>query len=440
MKFADLASRVSAMTVHSTYGWVTDCVGLILEADGPKASIGSLCDIHLHSGDVINGEVVGFKQGRLLIMPYFGTAGVSRGDKVVFNHQVASLKVGNSLLGRVIDAFANPLDKQGPINDLHTIDVGQRKSSNPLDRAPIDEVLKTGIKSIDAFTTIGKGQRLGLMSGSGVGKSVLLSSICRNVDADINIVALIGERGREVEEFVHSTLGEEGLKKSVVISATAQDSPLVRVKAAFNAAALAEYYAAQGKNVFFTMDSVTRLASALREIGLAIGEPPTVKGYTPSVFAVLPEYIERFGKFRNGGSISTLLTVLVESDDFNDPVVDCVRAVLDGHIVLTRELAEQAHFPAIDISKSVSRLATKLQNDEFTVYTKALRRIFADYQQNKDVLELGLFESGEGNNREKLKENWGILREFLVQGINESLDYDNVLHEIARIGDIVNAA
>ncbi|MFC3121542.1 FliI/YscN family ATPase [Agaribacter flavus] len=439
MQFSNFEYRLKMLKTHVLYGSVCDCVGLIIEADGPKASIGSLCDIHLSSGDVVQAEVVGFRQGKLLIMPYFGNVGVSRGDKVVFNYQMNSLKVGVNLLGRVVDAFVNPLDGKGDIQGLQTIQIGQRKSSNPLDRSPINEVLTTGIKSIDAFTTIGKGQRLGLMSGSGVGKSVLLSSICKNVDADINVIALIGERGREVEEFVNATLGQEGLKKSVVVSATAQDSPLVRAKAAFNALAIAEYFANQGRSVFFTMDSITRLASALREIGLAVGEPPTVKGYTPSVFAVLPEYIERFGKFKNGGSISSLLTVLVESDDFNDPIVDCVRAVLDGHIVLTRELAEQAHFPAVDISKSVSRLATKLQDNNTARNTQSIRKFFFDYQQNKEVIELGLFESGDDKNREDIKKNWSNLRAFLTQGMEENFPFEQTMGELDNIGSLLNA-
>jgi flagellum-specific ATP synthase len=418
------------------YGQVTECVGLVIEAECQGAFIGELCNITsaYSKGECrsISAEVVGFRQGKVLLMPYEGTKGIRQGDLVRHTGTFSQMKVGDGLLGRVIDAFGSPLDQKGEIQGLKNVSLHNDRI-NPLKRKPISNILETGIRAIDGFVTMGVGQRLGLLAGSGVGKSSLLSSMCKHVKADINVVALIGERGREVEDFVNKTLGEEGLSRTVVIAATAQDSPLIRVQAAYGAIACAEYFADQGHNVFFTMDSITRFATALREIGLAAGEPPTVKGYTPSVFSAIPDLIERCGNFHNRGSISAIFTVLVESDDFNDPVVDTVRAILDGHIVMSRQLAEQNHYPAIDVSKSISRLYSQLNTSEFLTCAGRLKKVFSDYQQNKDILELGLFESKNNTEREKLKNQWQELERVLVQKISDNSPADETRKQIVEL-------
>lgn len=422
MNVHKISEIVSNLPGLSRCGYVSDCVGLVVEADCPGVFVGEVCVIvsnNQFSGTKVLAEAVGFRLGKVILMPYQGVKGIRQGDLVISSNRWPQMSVGDGLLGRVVDAFGNPLDGLGEISQLTKVPI-RKDTINPMSREPIVEPLETGIRAIDAFTTFGIGQRIALMAGSGVGKSTLLSSLCKNVKSDINIVALIGERGREVEDFVNQTLGEEGLKKCVVIAATAQDSPLIRAQAAYGAIAAAEYFASKGKNVFFTMDSITRFATALREVGLAAGESPTVKGYTPSVFSAIPDVVERCGNFKSQGSISAILTVLVESDDFNDPVVDSVRAILDGHIVLSRELAEQSHFPAIDISKSISRLYNQLNGKSEIKSSSKLRKLFTDYQQNKEILELGLFEGGDSQDRDKLKANWKTLEHFLIQDREEA--------------------
>ena len=424
----NIESAIEQVPGQQAQGVINRVSGLTVEATLPGAFIGEICTIV--AGKPTNqrhlAEVIGFSSNRAILMPYTGTQGIGQGDRVTSEKKMAKVKVGPTLLGRVVNAFGEPLDDCGPIIGCKDVPL-TKNVINPMDRAPIERALQTGVRAIDGFTTIGLGQRLGLMAGSGVGKSVLLSEICKQARSDINVVALIGERGREVEEFVSSTLGEQGLDNTVVIAATAQDSPLVRAKAAYSAIAIAEYFAQQGKDVFLTMDSITRFATALREIGLSAGEPPTVKGYTPSVFSVLPDVIERCGNFKGKGSITAIFTVLVESDDFTDPVVDCVRAILDGHLVLTRELAEQGHYPAIDIAKSVSRLFTQLHDDTYQQTSRQARSVFAEYQQNRDMLSLGLFENDESSKRQALISKWQKLQKVLLQGVGESSDLASTL-------------
>lgn len=423
MNFDMLQRGIDEIPGPARYGEVSKAIGLIIEANFPGAFIGELCTIYPNRGDKvgIKAEVVGFKGDTILLMPFEKCVGLGPGAKLRASGESIQVKVGDDVIGRVLDAFGKPIDDGKPLQGLHPFSL-QNYNRNPMQREAIDEPLHTGIRSIDSLLTFGKGQRLALMAGSGVGKSTLLSGLCGNVDSDVNVVALIGERGREVEEFVSRTLGEKGLQNSVVVAATAQEPALVRVHAAYSAIAIAEYFAAQGKNVFFTMDSITRFATALREIGLAIGEPPTVKGYTPSVFSVIPEMLERCGNFKDSGSISALFTVLVESDDFNDPVVDSVRAILDGHIVLTRELAQQNHFPAIDISASVSRLFTHLANTDRKQFARSAKEIFSDYQNNREFLELNLMEQSDTSKNDELLEKWRALKPFLQQDIDETSD------------------
>lgn len=409
--------------VHVSKGFVVTTIGLVVEAICPGTSIGELCLIYPKSGQTeFLCQVVGFKEEKILLLPFGSLTGVNYGSKVVSLGRKVTAPVSPSYLGRVVDAFGKPIDDKGLIQDITDVDMDYT-AINPLDREPISEVFDTGITAIDCFLTLGVGQRIGLFAGSGVGKSSLLSDICKNrlTDNRVNIVVLVGERGREVEDFVTRTLGKEGLKNSVVIAATAQESPLVRVQSVNYALALAEYFSHNGKEVLLTIDSMTRFAMALREIGLAIGEPPTLKGYTTSVFSAIPKIVERCGKFKGRGAITAIFTVLVENDDFNDPVVDTLRAILDGHILLTRQLAERYHFPAIDILKSVSRLFTDLSLSEQRESLIKVRKAWLNYEDNKELLEIGLVE-GENSKAHNIKNNYELICEFLQQPKNTHIN------------------
>ncbi|CAH9051056.1 Flagellum-specific ATP synthase [Pseudoalteromonas holothuriae] len=408
-------------------GFVVTTIGLVVEANCPGTYIGELCKIYPKSGQSeILCQVVGFREQKVLLLPFESLRGVTYGSKVVSLGHNVTVPVGDNYLGRVIDAFGKPIDGKGVIEEAVDVEMDSAPI-NPLDREPISDVFDTGITAIDTFLTLGAGQRVGLFSGSGVGKSSLLSDICKNrlTDDRVNIVVLVGERGREVEEFVSRTLGEEGLINSIVIAATAQESPLVRVQSVNYALALAEYFSQQGKEVLLTIDSMTRFAMALREIGLAIGEPPTLKGYTTSVFSAIPKIVERCGKFKGRGSITAIFTVLVENDDFNDPVVDTLRAILDGHIVLTRQLAERYHFPAIDILKSVSRLFTDLSTVEQRESLLKVRKAWLNYEDNKELLEIGMVE-GENSNAQHIKNNYQAICDFLQQPKNKHINRDTM--------------
>ncbi|UAA37589.1 FliI/YscN family ATPase [Paraneptunicella aestuarii] len=443
MSMAALCSAIESVIDNipetSRCGYVLQSVGLTIEATLPGAFIGELCELSdpNRAEQAVLAEVVGFRDDRILLMPYQSTLGIHHSTQVKGTGSYAGISTTNKHLGHVLNGFGEPLDNPSFKHKANRKPV-RHSIVNPMSREPISEVMSTGIRAIDGLLTMGKGQRLGLLAGSGVGKSTLLSSICQHSEADVNVVALIGERGREVEEFVNHTLGSEGLAKSVVIAATAQESPLMRVQAARAAMAYAEHFAQQGKNVFFMVDSITRYAMALREIGLAVGEPPTVKGYTPSVFTELPYYIERCGNFRNSGSITGLFSVLVESDDFTDPVVDSVRAILDGHIVLSREYAERNHYPAIDVLKSISRIYTKLNNDGIKQVARSLRQRISDYEQNRDILELGLFDSEGSEQRKTLLEAWQHIKSFLVQDTDNADSLESCREQLFKLGELID--
>lgn len=375
-------------------GRVSKFAGLVVESVGPDAFVGELCEIRSRlDGPPVRAEVLGLKDGRVLLMPYEDLKGVSLGSSVIATGAVAQTVVGDSLLGRVVDAFGTPLDGRPLARPLSYYPL-RPESINPLQRARVREILETGVRAIDCFTTLGRGQRVGIFSGSGVGKSTLLGMIARNMNADVNVIALVGERGREVREFVEEILGTEGLKRSVVVVATSDQPALVRVRAAHAATAIAEYFRAQGRDVVLTMDSITRYAMAQREIGLSAGEPATARGYTPSVFAALPRLLERGGAWDSGGSLTTFYTVLVESDDLNDPIADAVRSILDGHIVLSRELAQRGQLPAIDCLNSVSRLLRQLATtEEVAIVTQALKALSV-YSASRDLIEVGAYRAG----------------------------------------------
>ena len=389
-----LISAVRATPMGQSLGRIQTFNGLVVESNGPDARLGELCDIVTSPGSTtVPAEVMGIKEQRVLLMPYGHVGGISAGSHVRATGRTVTVPVGDALLGRVIDAFGHPLDDKGTIAFEHEYPL-YRPRINPLERAPIDTVLETGVRAIDTLLTLGVGQRVGIFAGSGVGKSTLLGMLGRQVSADVTVLALIGERGREVGEFLTHSLGEAGLKRSVVVVATSDEPAVARVHGAHAAHAIAEYFRDQGKSVLLIVDSMTRFAMAQREIGLAIGEPPTFRGYTPSVFSQLPTLLERCGKLNSGGSISGVYSVLVEGDDMNEPITDHMRAILDGHIVLTRELASHGHHPAIDVLQSTSRVMSQVASKQDATLAKDAKRLIATYQASRDLIELGAYQPG----------------------------------------------
>lgn len=392
-KYQQLREAWKNIEVRRVSGRVTRSVGLIIESQGPPARIGEICHIYTGAGaEPIVAEVVGFRDERLLLMPFAQTDEIAAHSEVVATGQPMRVPVGEEMLGRVLDGLGRPLDGQGPI-EMQTQYAVNAPPPSPLSRQRITEPLPLGIRAIDGLLTCGKGQRLGIFSGSGVGKSTLLGMIARNTAAEVNVIGLIGERGREIREFIERDLGEEGLKRSVVVGSTSDEPALVRLRAAQVATAIAEYFRDQGRDVLMMMDSITRVAWAQREIGLAAGEPPTRNGYTPSVFAMLPRLLERSGA-AGTGTITGLYTVLVEGDDMTEPVADAVRSILDGHIVLSRQLAERNHYPAVDILQSISRLMVDITSPEHQAAAGKLREATASYEAAEDLINLGAYAQG----------------------------------------------
>lgn len=376
------------------YGRVLGIAGQGIEAQGPDVSIGEVCEVSLsQGGGKLLAEVVGLRPGRVILMPYGDLRGVAAGNRIDAGGQVPGIAVGAGLLGRVIDAFGVPIDG-GPPLALPAVRSLHAPPINPLSRPRITQLLPTGVRAIDALLPLGRGQRMGIFAGSGVGKSTLLGMLARDVQSDINVIALIGERGREVREFVEKQLGPGGLQRSVVVVATSDQPALVRTRAAYAATAIAEHFREEGRQVLLMMDSITRFAMARREIGLAAGEPPTARGYTPSVFSDIPALCERCGTTDSGGAITALYTVLVEGDDFNEPISDIVRATLDGHIMLSRELAHEGHFPAIDVLQSSSRLASELVARDEQALMLSVVELLATYQRNRQMVDMGAYRSG----------------------------------------------
>lgn len=402
-------------------GKVSQFLGLIVEADGPEAFWGERCEIRSRmQKDPTLAEVVGIKDGKVLLMPYSHLHGISLGSEVVATGRCAEIPVGEALLGRVIDAFGRPLDG-GPALNVEQWYPLFREPLNPLQRPPINTILETGVRAVDALMTVGRGQRMGIFAGSGVGKSTLLGMISRNMNADINVIAMIGERGREVMDFIDNILGEKGLARSVVVVATSDQPPLVRSHAALAATAIAEFFRDKGLDVVLTMDSITRFAMAQRELGLAVGEPPTSRGYTPSVFALLPRLLERCGTVANGGSITAFYTVLVEGDDLNDPIADHVRAILDGGIVLSRHLANQRHYPAIDVLHSNSRLITALVTGEELAWGAEVVKTIATYERARDMVDIGAYKSGSNLELDRVLALIPAINTFLCQPFDKSM-------------------
>jgi flagellum-specific ATP synthase len=416
-------------------GHVAHFYGLVLESNGPEAFHGERCDIYpTPHGKPIPAEVIGIKEGKVLLMAYGETRGIGVGSEVIATGSTVDVPVGEQLLGRVIDALGQPLDgKPAPL--LRQSYPLYAEPMNPLQRPRIDHILETGVRAIDTLLTVGRGQRVGIFAGSGVGKSTLLSMIARQMDADVNVIALIGERGREVLDFIELNLGESGLARSVVVVATSDQPALVRAHAAFAATAIAEFFRDQGRDVVLTMDSITRFAMAQREIGLAAGEPPTARGYTPSVFALLPRLLERGGTSKAGGSITAFYTVLAEGDDLNDPVSDSIRAILDGSIVLSRELANRGHYPSIDLLHSNSRLFRHLSDKRERDDAQALIELLSCYDSSRDMVEIGAYREGGNPLLDRAIGRLDQINGFLRQDVNES---GSRAEAYRRLHDILN--
>jgi len=411
-------------------GKVKRVIGLIIHAVGLKVFVGEVCEILLDDRNKIFAEVVGFEDDGVLLMPLGDVQGIGPGCLVLPTGSALKVKVGDELLGTTLDGLGNPMDevkrKLTGFGDINNV------PPNPFQRRKIEEVMSTGVKAIDGILTCGEGQRIGIFAGSGVGKSTLLGMIARYSDADVNVIGLIGERGREVLEFIERDLGPEGYRKSVVICATSDQPPLVRLKGAYVATAIAEYFRDQGKKVMFMMDSVTRFAMAQREIGLAIGEPPTTRGYTPSVFATLPKLLERSGMSKEG-SITAFYTVLVEGDDMNEPIADAVRGILDGHIVLTRKLAGKNHFPSIDVQQSVSRVMKEIVSKEHYEFAGKLKENMARYQESEDLINVGAYAKGRNPDLDRAVELKPLIDRFLKQDVEDARSFEETVEELHKI-------
>ena len=416
-------------------GKVNRIIGLIIEGDGPAVSVGSICSIHPNNRPSIQAQVVGFREKNILLMPLGDIIGIEPGSEIEAMEEYPTYRVGNALVGRVIDGNGLPIDGKGPIHATTEYSL-MGTPTNPLERQRLNQPLDVGIRAINGLLSFSKGQRVGILAGTGVGKSVLMGMIARNTNADINIIALIGERGREVREFIEVNLGEEGLKHSIVIAAASDEPPLVRLRGAFIATTIAEYFRDQGQDVMLMMDSVTRFALAQREIGLSVGEPPTTRGFTPSVFSMLPKLLERAGTSSGKGSITGIYTVLVEGDDISEPISDAVRAILDGHIVLSRELAAHNHYPAIDILNSVSRLMIDVATKEHHDFSMRFKDFMATYKTAEDLINIGAYTKGSNPKIDMAIQKYDLMVQYLRQGINESFDWRHSLDELKRIMEV----
>lgn len=428
--FNNILNKVSNITPYVSEGKVKKVIGLTIEVEDLKTSVGEICTIYNQSNQPISCEVVGFRENEIILMPLGQLVGIGPGCRVVASGHPCSVKCSEELLGRIIDPLGKPIEG-------NEISGGERyslfnKPPDPIKRKRIKNIMPTGIKAIDGFITCGEGQRIGIFAGSGVGKSTTLGMIAKSAEVDVNVIALIGERGREVLDFIERDLGPEGMKKSVVVCATSDKPPLVRLKGALTATSIAEYFRDQGKKVILMMDSVTRFAMAQREVGLAIGEPPAQKGYTPSVFAELPKLMERTG-LSDKGSITAFYTVLVDGDDFNEPIADAVRGILDGHIVLSRTLAHKNHYPAIDVSNSVSRLMNDICDDDHKNIASYARDILATYKEAEDLINIGAYEHGSNVKIDTAIEHIDKINTFLKQGINEKTSFEESISSLKNI-------
>jgi flagellum-specific ATP synthase len=432
MDFKKYHQRLAGVTPIRVTGKVSEIIGLV-EGQGPPASIGEVCDIYPNDlPKPIHAEVVGFRKGKVLLMPLETSRGLSPGCKILSVGKRASSGVGKNLLGRVIDGLGKPIDNKGAISCTEQYPL-YADHINPLQRGRIKEPVDLGVRVLNGLFSCGRGQRMGVFAGSGVGKSVLMGMMAKNTDAHVNVIGLIGERGREVREFLEKNLGEAGLQKSVVVVAASDMHPLIRTRAAYLATTIAEYFRNQGQDVLLMIDSLTRFAMALREIGLSVGEPPTTKGYPPSVFSVLPKLLERAGIMEGGGSITGLYTILVEGDDFNEPVADAARSILDGHIALSRHLANQSHYPAVDILGSISRVMVDIVDEEHRKMAGDIINIMATYRKAEDLINIGAYVAGSNPDIDYAIKMIPRVNAFLRQGMDEKVSFWQTNEEMKRL-------
>ncbi|WP_433957747.1 flagellar protein export ATPase FliI [Cytobacillus horneckiae] len=430
MNIERLIEEIEAADSYKRYGRVKRVVGLMIESQGPESSIGDVCFIHIKGKRkrMIKAEVVGFRDEDVILMPYTTVADISSGSLVETTSKPLEIKVGPSLLGQVIDPLGEPLDGSKLPHGLTAVPT-EENPPNPLSRPPISSPIEVGVRLIDSLLTVGNGQRVGIFAGSGVGKSTLLGMIARNTKADLNVIALIGERGREVREFIERDLGPKGLERSIVIVATSDQPPLMRIKGAYTATSIAEYFRAKGLNVMMLMDSVTRVAMAQREVGLAIGEPPTTKGYTPSVFSTLPKLLERTGT-NETGAITAFYTVLVDGDDMNEPIADTVRGILDGHFVLDRNLANKGQYPAVDVLKSISRVMNNISVKEHIHAAEKLRELLSTYIQSEDLINIGAYKKGSSKEIDEAVAIYPKILSFLKQRTDEQISIEESIQQL----------
>ncbi len=433
MRIDDYINSLCAIESMQWTGRVTELVGLLVESAGPAAAIADFCEIRTANGRSVRTQVIGFRNGRVLSMPLEETDGLQLGDTIIARPSEGKVDVGPQLLGRVLDGFGRPMDGGPPIVAAAAYDL-YATPPGPMERVPIRDTLSTGIRAIDGLLTCGKGQRIGIFGGSGVGKSTLLGAMSRQNSAQVSVIALIGERNREVRDFIENELGPEGLARSVLIIATSDRPAPLRIRAGFVALAVAEYFRDQGTDVLLVMDSVTRLAMAQREIGLAAGEPPSQKGYTPSVFNLLPRVFERAGNFPQG-SITGFFTVLVEGDDFNEPICDAVRAILDGHIILTRDLGSAGHYPAIDILQSVSRLSSKVASPAHKAAAQQIREAMGAYQRSEDLINLGAYAAGANPRLDRAIQLRSKVMDFLKQDASVQVPIDETVGQLQSLAE-----
>lgn len=428
--FEVLNKKINQSNLNYVEGKVKKVIGLTVEVEGIKAFVGEVCKVYNGRNISITCEVVGFREDNVILMPLGELIGIAPGCRVVPQGKPLNVKCSEELFGKVLDGLGRPLNaKELTFGSIMPLDT---EPPNPLKRRRIKDVLTTGIRAIDGFLTVGEGQRIGIFAGSGVGKSTSLGMIAKYAKADVNVIALIGERGREVLDFIEKDLGDEGLKKSVIVCATSDKPALVRLKGAFTATAIAEYFRNQGRKVILMMDSVTRFAMAQREIGLAIGEPPATKGYTPSVFAMLPRLMERSG-MADKGSITAFYTVLVDGDDFNEPIADAVRGILDGHIVLSRSLAAKNHYPAIDILNSISRLMPDIVDENHKAAASLARDLLATYHNSEDLINIGAYVKGSNKKIDTAISYYDKIIAFLRQGVDEHTDFNDTVDVLKKI-------
>ncbi|HEX7065292.1 MAG TPA: flagellar protein export ATPase FliI [Bacillales bacterium] len=429
MNVTDLAKEIESIDPYKRYGKVTRVVGLTVESKGPSASVGDVCYIHIdRSNRKVKAEVVGFRDEKVLLMPFHSVQEISPGSFVETTGKPLEIKVGRGLLGEILDSDGCPFNGSALPKGLTPFSA-ENPPPNPLERPRIEEPIELGVRALDGLLTVGKGQRVGIFAGSGVGKSTLLGMIARNSSADLNVIALVGERGREVREFIERDLGKEGLKRSIVVVATSDQPALMRIKGAMTATAIAEYFRDRGLDVLLMMDSVTRVAMAQREIGLAVGEPPTTKGYTPSVFALLPQLLERSGT-NPSGSITAFYTVLVDGDDFDEPIADAVRGILDGHFVLDRKLANKGQFPAIDLLRSVSRVMKDIVDREHQDAAERFRELLSTYTDSEDLIHIGAYKRGTSPEVDEAIAHYPGIQRFLKQTVEEQVKQEETIQTL----------